>query len=179
MVEPLKNDDIYRINKELQIWDKDLPNEDVVEVSRIKELLKDVLNFAVITNDKIELQCKIINTFGVLFDNGNEDRGMRNDEEISCDTRNTNAGLKSLTKDGLVQPMTSRPDVHEASSQDSPAVPTQSPKSRDLELEDKDKPLQIKNESCTSLDSVGVSSPKKSKAFGNVRFASRGGRNFQ
>lgn len=45
-----------------------------------------------------------------------EVRTQREDEKILCDTKNTNVEFKSLTNDGSIQPMLSRPDVHKASS---------------------------------------------------------------
>jgi len=43
---------------------------------------------------------------------------MRKDGQVWCDTGNTIVELKLMTIDGSVQPMPSRPDVHQASSQD-------------------------------------------------------------
>lgn len=57
MVEPLSKKDIVNTG----IYDR-------IEVSRIKEIVKDIIAFSVTTNSRVELQCKIINSFNVLFD---------------------------------------------------------------------------------------------------------------
>lgn len=149
MVEPLKKDNItntFEIWKDLQKqWKEHCGIGDTkyyIEVSRIKELLKDVLNFAVVTNDKIELQCKIINTFSILFDNGNDGDRLA-------------SWCKAENKPSVVAPRTSD------SAGEEPAVPTQSPLHECL-LCVKDKPSQEQlGDVTTQPVGVSYSTPKE------------------